>query len=96
MEEEKEKEKRLKTKMKESEKKKKIEEIREEIKFFSKSHELQKVQANEGEFIIHENIIELAREEGITVAVFRGIETYQKLGKVLEKFGFNFSKPKKA
>ena len=75
--------------MKEPEKKKKIEEIREEIKFFSKSHELQKVQANEGEFIIHENIIEAAREEGITVALLYLEE--QKLIRNLEKFWKNLA-----
>ena len=58
-------------KVKESEKKKSLEVIREEMKLTSKSQELQKVQANEGEFIVHEHIIEAVKEEGITVAVFR-------------------------
>ena len=35
------------------------------MKLTSKSQELQKVQANEGEFIVHEHIIEAAKEEGI-------------------------------
>ena len=59
----------------------------------AKAKQLQTIQAKEAEYIVQKEILETARELKIPLTVFRGVETHKHLGRHLEKFDFQFTKP---
>ena len=49
-------------------------------------------QSLESEFFVQNKLIELGKEENVTMVVFRGIKTFEYIGQFLTGFGFEFSK----
>ena len=49
-------------------------------------------QSLESEFFVQNKLIELGKEENVTMVVFRGIKTFEYIGQFLTGFGLEFSK----
>ena len=50
------------------------------------------MQSLEAEYLVQTKLIELGKEENVTMVAFRGIKTYGCIGQFLEGFGMKFSK----
>ena len=50
------------------------------------------MQSLEAEIFVQNKMIELGKNKDITMASFRGIQTYGYIGRFLEGFGLEFSK----
>ena len=66
--------------------------ILSQVKQSSDAKCLKDIQSLEAEFFVQNKLIELGKEEKVTIVVYRGIKTFGYIGQFLTQFGLEFSK----
>ena len=66
--------------------------ILSQVKQSSDAKYIKDIQSLEAEVFVQTKLVELGKEENVTMGVFRGIKTYGYIGHFLERFGIKCSK----
>ena len=69
-----------------------IKSILSQVKQSSDAQLIKSHQSLEAEFFVQNKLIELGKEENVTMVVFRGIKTFEYIGQFLTGFGLEFAK----